>query len=202
METFYYNHANTIFFTADTHFRHRNILKYQASTRPFETIDEMNDKIVENWNSVVPKDGVVYHLGDFSTGNSHNWAGIRKRLNGRIGLVLGNHDLLPLSEIQPLFMNINDTVALKIQDPDAHRGCQMIILNHYAMRVWNKSHYGSWSLYGHSHGSLPDDPNALSIDVGVDCFNLTPLSYHQIKEIMSKKDFRPVDHHIGSRNRT
>mgnify|MGYP000163782079 FL=1 len=199
METFYCNNANKIFFTSDTHFSHKNILKYQASTRPFETVEEMNDKIVENWNSVVPKDGIVYHLGDFSTGNSRNWAGIRKRLNGRIGLILGNHDLLPISEIQPLFMSINDVLELKIQDPDAYRGCQGIILNHYAMRVWNKSHYGSWSLYGHSHGSLFDDPNLLSIDVGVDSFNLSPVSYYQIKEIMAKKTFQPVDHHVGSK---
>jgi len=63
------------------------------------------------------------------------------------------------------------------------------------MRVWNKSHHGALNLYGHSHGSLPDDPHALAIDVGVDCHNFTPISFEQVKKIMSKKTFKPIDHH-------
>jgi len=72
---------------------------------------------------------------------------------------------------------------------------QQIILCHYAMRVWDKSHWGIWHLYGHSHGSLPDDPRSLSYDVGVDKNNFTPLLFEEVKEIMSKKTFKPVDHH-------
>jgi calcineurin-like phosphoesterase family protein len=63
------------------------------------------------------------------------------------------------------------------------------------MRVWNKSHHGAWHLYGHSHGTLPDDPNALSFDCGVDCHNYTPISFEQVEAIMAKKTFKPIDHH-------
>ena len=70
-----------------------------------------------------------------------------------------------------------------------------IVLCHYAFRVWNKSHRGAWHLYGHSHGSLPDDPNSLSFDAGVDCHEFTPISYERVKEIMAEKRFLPVDHH-------
>jgi calcineurin-like phosphoesterase family protein len=59
------------------------------------------------------------------------------------------------------------------------------------MRAWNKHGYGSWMLYGHSHGTLPDDPHALSIDVGMDCHDFVPISYEEIKDIMSKKDWSP-----------
>jgi hypothetical protein len=63
------------------------------------------------------------------------------------------------------------------------------------MRTWNKSHRGSWHLYGHSHGTLPDDPHSMSFDVGVDCHNYRPLSFEQVKAVMSKKLFKPIDHH-------
>ena len=63
------------------------------------------------------------------------------------------------------------------------------------MRVWNKSHYGSWNLYGHSHGSLPDDPHARAIDVGVDCHNFAPVSFDEVKVIMERKLWKPIDHH-------
>ncbi len=86
-------------------------------------------------------------------------------------------------------------LEIKVLDNDLSRGYQDIVMLHYSMRVWNKSHHGSWHLYGHSHGTLPDDPNSLSIDVGVDCHNYQPISYDEIKSIMSKKEFKPVDHH-------
>ena len=63
------------------------------------------------------------------------------------------------------------------------------------MRVWNKSHHGAWQLYGHSHGSLPDDPNALSFDVGCMLFDYEPLEFEDVKKIMSNKNYKPVDHH-------
>lgn len=70
-------------------------------------------------------------------------------------------------------------------------------LSHYAHRVWRGSHRGVWHLYGHSHGSLADDPHALSMDVGVDVrgYGYWPLSFDEIREAMAQKDWRPVDHH-------
>lgn len=62
------------------------------------------------------------------------------------------------------------------------------------MRTWNKSHYGNWQLYGHSHGSLPEN-DSLSMDVGVDPNNYFPISFEQVSDRMSKKSFIPIDHH-------
>jgi calcineurin-like phosphoesterase family protein len=86
-------------------------------------------------------------------------------------------------------------MEIQVPDPDAPRGVRDITLLHYALRVWNKSHYSSWHLYGHSHGSLPDDPNSMSFDVGIDCHNYTPISFEQVKAIMARKTYVPVDHH-------
>ena len=65
------------------------------------------------------------------------------------------------------------------------------ILLHYAMKIWRSSFRGTWHLYGHSHGSLPDDPNSLSFDVGVDCHDYYPISYKEVKAIMAKKTWTP-----------
>lgn len=65
------------------------------------------------------------------------------------------------------------------------------------MVVWKD---GSWHLYGHSHGNLPDDPNSLSFDVGVDTNNFKPYSLKDVERIMAGKTFKPIDHH-GNRIR-
>ena len=87
---------NEIWFTSDTHFGHKNILIYEKEARPFASTEEMNERIIENWNSVVGRKDTVYHLGDFAFGR-HNIA-IAARLNGDKRLVLGNHDTYPSAE--------------------------------------------------------------------------------------------------------
>ena len=79
-----------IYFTADTHFNHINIIKF--CDRPYELIDEMNEALIENWNSVVGKDDEIYHLGDFGWGDNVDNLDILRRLNGTKYLVKGNHD--------------------------------------------------------------------------------------------------------------
>lgn len=172
------------FFTADTHFSHKNIIKY--SNRPFSTVIEMNQTLIENWNSRISQNDTVYHLGDFAFGDVDSSQTIFDQLNGKIHLIKGNHD--------------SQSVKIKGWQSVSHYvevtvGKQFIVMSHYSMRVWNKSHYGAWMLYGHSHGSLPDDINALSIDVGVDCHNYFPLSLGEISRIMKNKNYKPVDHH-------
>lgn len=80
----------TRYFTSDTHFCHANIIKY--SNRPFADFEEMDWKIVDNWNNTVGPTDVVYHLGDTALGDSSRWDNIFKSLNGYKVLVVGNHD--------------------------------------------------------------------------------------------------------------
>ena len=183
------------FFTSDTHFFHKNIIR--LSNRPFADVKEMHDTIVNNWNRVVLPEDEVYHIGDFSFGSRKQTHEILDRLMGKVHLVYGNHDQVVRKnkELQDRFVWCKEIHELKIPDENAHRGEQKIVLCHYAMRVWNKSHHGAWHLYGHSHGSLPEDPNALSFDVGVDPNGFKLVDLDDVAARMKLKKFVPVDHH-------
>lgn len=104
--------GNRLFFTSDTHFNHTNILQY--CNRPFKTIDQMNETIITNWNRVVGPDDVIFHLGDFCLGGAEEWNKILNRLNGRIYLVLGNHDL---KNIRQGFIDRFEYVAMSMCIP-------------------------------------------------------------------------------------
>jgi calcineurin-like phosphoesterase family protein len=101
------------FFVSDTHFNHANILKY--CSRPWETVDEMNEGLIKNWNETVSPDDVVYHLGDFAMGNRTLIPEILSRLNGRLILVRGNHDF---SKSLGYFGEVHDSLVLEL---DGHR---------------------------------------------------------------------------------
>ena len=81
-----------IYMISDTHFNHKKIIEY--CKRPFKDIKEMNDTIINNWNKIVKKDDVVYHLGDFFLGSKYDLKDIVDKLNGKIYLIRGNHDRL------------------------------------------------------------------------------------------------------------
>jgi calcineurin-like phosphoesterase family protein len=79
-----------IFFTSDNHFNHQNIIWY--SRRPFKTVEEMNQTMIDRWNKVVTPEDTVYHLGDFGFGSHNRLRPLREQLNGRMILIKGNHD--------------------------------------------------------------------------------------------------------------
>lgn len=79
-----------IYFIADTHFNHENIIKY--CNRPFKTTQEMNDYIIKKWNSVVKSEDIVYHLGDVGFGTIDELKNLLNKLNGTKILIMGNHD--------------------------------------------------------------------------------------------------------------
>ena len=166
-----------IWFTADTHFGHKNIIKY--CDRPFQSVEEMNHSLIENWNQSVDYTDTVYFLGDLCFGNQNDTIEVIRSLNGFKHIVFGNHDrtLRKVLREQPLVESEQDYLEVTI-------GRQHIVMCHYAMRVWNRAHHGTWMLYGHSHGTLPGIGK--SMDVGVDTNNYKPYSFEEIKEIMSE----------------
>lgn len=155
----------TKFYVADTHFGHASIIG--NCDRPFASVEEMDTAMVERWNSVVRKDDMVYHLGDFGVPRGDRLAFRRlfHSLNGRKHLVIGNHDLRNDGSVHPDILSLPWAAApthlLETRDEG-----RRVILSHYAMRVWPASHHGSVLFYGHSHGRLPGF--GLSRDVGVD----------------------------------
>jgi calcineurin-like phosphoesterase family protein len=171
-----------IYFTADTHFGHANIIKY--CHRPFKTADEMDETMIENWNKSVKDSDIVYLIGDMCFGREHYFK-IKARLKGKIFLIEGDHDKDLRGD--PTAFNLIGKVSLL--NMNKHNGLpdkMCITLCHWSMRVWAKSHYNSWHLFGHSHGGL--QPVGKSWDVGVDNNNFTPLSLDQIIEIMKIRE--------------
>ena len=123
-----------VFFTADTHFGHRNIIAY--ANRPFASVEEMDEVLIERWNERVRPHDVVYHLGDFSLTRGPRTGEILGRLHGEIHIVWGNHDR-PAYAIRERFASCHDYLQITVEG-------QFIVCFHYALRVWNKSHRGSW----------------------------------------------------------
>ena len=80
---------NMIYFTADTHFGHENVIRF--CSRPFSCAAEMDEALIENWNSRVKGNDTVYVLGDMFF-RSVNFEEILKRLKGKKRLIVGNHD--------------------------------------------------------------------------------------------------------------
>ena len=170
-----------IFFTADTHFGHGNILRYDD--RPFKHIHEHDKVLIANWNEVVGKRDEVWHLGDVSWHGHKRTAEILYALNGKIHLIRGNHDqVIDKPTVKGRFESIRDLHMLKTQVKGKK---QAVVLCHYAMRVWNKSHHGAWHLYAHSHCGLA--PHGMSFDVGTCCHGYRPISINDVAEIMAKR---------------
>jgi len=143
-------------------------------SRPYDSVNEMDEDLIDRFNKKVPKDGFTIHGGDFYLGRDKHLVNKRyvSRLNGSHLFLMGSHDKwLDNSKTHEL-------VELRIDG-------QLIVVCHYAMRVWPVSHYGSWLLYGHSHGGLPSEGK--SHDIGVDNTGFDPLSYDDIKTIMEDK---------------
>jgi calcineurin-like phosphoesterase family protein len=167
----------TVFFTSDLHFDHANIIKY--CNRPFSSVEEMRETLIKNYNKVVKPNDTVYNLGDVSMkANYEQLAHFFSRLNGAHIILRGNHDsdkhFIELAK-NGIIQSYNEAIGASING-------QYIWMSHYAHRVWNLSHRGSWHIYGHSHGSLP--PYGLSYDVGVDGNNYAPVSFDQLAVIM------------------
>lgn len=194
--------SNT-YFTADIHFGHRLMVEGGESTgnkplRPYANLDEMNHALIKNWNAKIPTNGIVYFLGDFSFASNTETLDIIRQLNGNLHLIIGNHDegRMTKKTFSEFFVWQKHYAKIKVRDLEAPNGkSRNIVLCHYPFMTWDGSERGVWHLHGHSHGNLISGDQGYRLDVGVDCHNYTPLSYEEVKEIMSTRTFVAVDHH-------
>lgn len=150
------------FFTADEHYGHENIIKY--CNRPFSSIEEMNEYLIEQHNSVVKKGDISIHVGDFALLPKDEVGKIISRLNGQNIFLKGSHDRWG-SNLPFLWEKTLDG--------------EMVVCCHYPMLSWPRSHHGSWLLHGHTHGRLRAYPGIL--DVGVDQWMFQPLSWEEVR---------------------
>ncbi len=177
-----------IFVTSDTHFNHKNICRgtsewESGNTRPFDTLDDMNDCIIDNINSVVKADDTLFHLGDFAFGNKKLIPSLRDRIKCKtIHLIKGNHDRVLIKYYSDSFTSINSYVEVRFKKV-------LFSMEHYPLGSWNEIGLGGINLYGHCHGGYNHNVGR-QMDVGVDCNNFQPLSIELIYEYMT--DIEPV----------
>lgn len=168
---------NNLYFTSDTHFWHTNILKYNAN-RKYGSIEEMNEDIISKWNSKVKPKDTIYHLGDVAFCNTGRLNAIFSRLNGHKHLIRGNHDRKSFKlGSSKHFETIRDYHEINF-------GRNKLVMCHYPFYSWNKSHHGSWHVFGHRHGSL-DTGDVRSMDVGVDTNNMYPYHFDEVSKYMN-----------------
>jgi calcineurin-like phosphoesterase family protein len=192
-----------IFFISDLHVGHKNVIKFD--NRPFADVDEMHIEMIKRWNEVVGDDDIVYYLGDLAFARDELTKWFIYSLKGKINFILGNHDKMKDIVKFGRWENIHEYgTEINVKDEDTigsrgSNGYQRIIMSHYPILSWNKSHYGSWHLHGHCHGSLiksnQDYYKRKVMDVGCNVIDYTPISYEKVKGIMVKKGISSVDHH-------
>lgn len=163
----------TTWITSDTHLNHKNVIKY--CNRPFNSVEEMNEGLVENWNAVVGPKDFVWHLGDVM------WADFDlDRLNGIKHLIIGNHDYP--SKLQKYFKSMQHYHELRGIIP----GKWPLMLMHYPIESWKGKFHGSIHLHGHSHGTM-NNTGYLRFDMGVDCWDMKPVSIESVLALVPQR---------------
>ena len=140
-----------VFFTADMHFGHENVIGFD--TRPFETVEEMDEELIRRWNAKVGKGDLVYVLGDMIWKTRNDTAeSLIKSLNGQIILIKGNHDrFLHNAKAKNALAGVKDydDICVKLEDGSERR----VILSHYYIPFYNGHRYQAVHLHGHSHNT-------------------------------------------------
>ena len=153
-----------IYYISDLHFYHTNILK--MCNRPFENIEEMNAKLIENWNKKVREGDIIYFLGDFSfKGNQSKADEILKQLKGKKYFIKGNHDKRTWLERVKENKLIEDYFDYKEIDDNG----RMVVLCHYPFHSWNGLYHGSYHLYGHVHDKTVENEEWQNNRYNVSC---------------------------------
>lgn len=205
----------SLFFTSDTHYNHSAICRGTSPwpedrVRDFDTLDKMNQALVDNINAKVGPDDILLHHGDWSFGGFDSIAQFRERITCQnIILILGNHDHhieRNKGGIRKLFKEVVHYALLDIRrdhpDPKSPKKIQKLnmVCCHFPIASWDNMNRGVIHTHGHVH--LPPQHkigNGRSIDVGVDGNNLDPYSLDEILKLMKNQPIKslslPIDHH-------
>lgn len=152
-------------FTSDTHFGHKNIIQYEPENRPFKTLEEMHEVMIERWNSVVKPNDIVWHLGDFCFGKS--WLPIARKLNGKKKLVLGNHDTYVSSAYLDYFEKLYGVVQW-----------EQCILSHVPVHVNQLGSRWFLNVHGHLHSKQVTD--SIEVNRKGDTIESVDLNYFNV----------------------
>lgn len=172
------------YFGSDWHLSHEKIIS--MSNRPFSSVKEMNETIVNNVLSLLKPGDDFYFLGDLSFDfKTTQWFFDQWPKQSRFHWILGNHERSP-EQFKKYCKTITPLLDIKLQK-------HPVTLCHYPMITWNKSHYNAWMLYGHhhcgSHGTdkLGERASGKMLNVNVEFHDYKPWSENQIVEYMKTK---------------
>lgn len=171
-----------MWFTSDLHLNHANILNFGG--RPWKTLEEMNETIIGNFNSVVGTLDPVYILGDFILGkpDAPTLIELLGQMNGIKHLIPGNHD-------SPFKLEIYRTSNLIEVLPPLYeiKKPRRIVMCHFPLAKWHHDYDGVWMLHGHTHGHFTN--TGKSMDVGIDAHpEFRPFHIDEIKMILDDKE--------------
>ena len=157
-------------------------MNFESGTKRkhFTSVDEMNETLISNWNSVVGKDDYVYNLGDLGMCGANKLKPLLSQLNGKHHLILGNHDKMKeINKIKELFVSIDYYKEIKYgYDGVNYHICMM----HYPIASWNRKHYSSIHFFGHCHGMYKQPGKSMDVGMDTDFGNLYPINIeHAIK---------------------
>lgn len=172
----------SVYFTSDLHLGHEAMLRFRPN---FSSIEDMDERIIRNWNKKVCLSDEVYIIGDLSFQSEHSIDYYLERMNGRKHLIIGNHDEDWMGQIEDLskyFESVDHMVYLDYED-------KCLTLCHYPMLEWYGTRYGkpSYLLHGHIHARTHLEsykyikehlPNALN--VGVDVNGYEPVTFEEL----------------------
>ncbi len=165
-----------VYFTSDLHLGHKNIIK--LCNRPFSSVEEMDERLIANWNDKVKENDTVYVLGDLIYKSSDNPEKYLSRLKGKKILLVGNHDDGWLHKINAnkYFIQIQNMIVKTVNG-------RLITLCHYPLLDWKNSKKSSinkigYMLYGHLHNNRIEKAHAFN--VGVDVNNFQPISFNKL----------------------
>ena len=144
-------------------------------TFPSHRLIKMDAEIIRRHNEMVGPKDVVIHAGDFTLSKKPFAENYIRQLNGTHIFLKGSHDY---------WLKKSATVIWEKEIEGFY-----VVACHFAMRVWPRSHYNSWQLYGHSHGKLP--PIGKQWDIGVDNNDFYPVSFNKVHEIMQNRPDNP-----------
>ena len=182
-----------IYFISDTHFNHKNIIKY--CNRPFENIDEMNKVLIENWNNTVTDFDTIFHLGDVALTSESEMRELIPKLKGKKILVKGNHD----KKSNEFFRNVGFGI---IPENPLKLNKEKLILSHKPLKD-TEIPDGYVNVHGHIHNNplhkinpetnemeYPEElySDKLHFNVSVDVIDFKPISLEELLKRLEERE--------------
>lgn len=168
-----------VYFTSDWHIGHFNVIN--LCNRPFATLDQMHDTIINNVNAIVRENDILINCGDTFFKYKGDEFEFLKLINCKNHYMIpGNHDYNMRKRLK--YYRANSPAKEIEYEYHLTIDGQSVSFSHYKFGSYDKSHHGAWQIHGHHHGNIGHDLPNKRIDCGVDCWGFRPISFDLVKE--------------------